>query len=188
MPVICPKCSLVRPADATNPDWQCPACGICYAKFGSQPAVQARPVHYGDVDSGQGWNLGWLFKILLLVGLGWGLGVLMERRQNAPADDAVVTPAPQEPASGVALVDAVVQVSAAESSMLDSLSGRLERGCARNKYGLTEQACVARLREREDECATHTAQRFPGQIGDTGRMQVITQAYVACIFEAPAES
>jgi hypothetical protein len=67
--------------------------------------------------------------------------------------------------------------------MLHNLAGRLEKACARNKYGLTEHACVARLREREDLCATKTAQRFPGQIGDTQRMQVITQAYVGCIFE-----
>jgi hypothetical protein len=184
MPVICPKCSHVRPADATNPDWQCPACGICYAKFGSQPAVQARPVQYGAIEVKQGWNLGWLFKILLLVALGWGLGVAMERRQKAPADDAAVALEPEESTAGVVVADAVLRVSAAESSMLHSLSGRLERGCARNKYGLSEQACVARLRERDNACATQTAQQFPGQIGNTDRMQLIARAYVACIFEA----
>jgi hypothetical protein len=184
MPVICPKCSHVRPPDATNPDWQCPACGICYAKFGSQPAAQARPLQYAEIDAGQGWNLGWLFKILLLVALGWGLGVAMERRQKAPDAEAAVALAPQETDAGVAIANTALRVSEAESSMLHSLSGRLERACARNKYGLSEQACVARLREREDACATQTAQRFPGQIGDTGRMEIITRAYVACIFEA----
>ena len=29
----CPKCRHVRTASATVPDWQCPACGIAYAKF-----------------------------------------------------------------------------------------------------------------------------------------------------------
>jgi hypothetical protein len=187
MPVICPKCSHVRPADATNPDWQCPACGICYAKFGSQPAVQARPVHYGEIDARQGWNLGRLFKILLLVALGWGLGVAMERRQKAPAGEEAVAPAPQESDAGVAIANTALRVSEADASMLHSLAGRLERGCSRNKYGLSEQACAARLREREDACATQTAQRFPGQIGDTERMQRIARAYVACIFEDEAE-
>jgi hypothetical protein len=66
---------------------------------------------------------------------------------------------------------------------LNSLSGRLEKNCARNKYGLTEDACIARMRAREGVCATKTAQRFPGQIGNTDRMQAITQAYIGCIFE-----
>jgi hypothetical protein len=187
MPVICPKCSHVRPADATNPDWQCPACGICYAKFGSQPAVQVRPVQYGGIEHRQGWNLGWLLKIVLLVALGWGIGVLMERRQKAAGDEeetvAALQAEPHESGLGVAVANTALRVSEADATMLHSLSGRLERGCARNKYGLSEQACVARLREREDGCAAQTAQRFPGQIGNTDRMQVITQAYVACIFE-----
>jgi hypothetical protein len=29
----CPKCGYVRNASDTNPDWQCPGCGIAYAKF-----------------------------------------------------------------------------------------------------------------------------------------------------------
>jgi glutaredoxin len=32
MPVVCPKCSHEREADAQVPDWQCPACGVVYAK------------------------------------------------------------------------------------------------------------------------------------------------------------
>ena len=44
MPTICPKCRTIRPENATVPDWQCPACGVAYAKAGgdasSLPAVQ----------------------------------------------------------------------------------------------------------------------------------------------------
>lgn len=44
MPTICPKCRTLRPADATVPDWQCPACGVAYAKAGGDasavPAVR----------------------------------------------------------------------------------------------------------------------------------------------------
>lgn len=32
MTTTCPKCRFVRPADTTAPDWQCPACGVAYAK------------------------------------------------------------------------------------------------------------------------------------------------------------
>ena len=45
MPIICPKCRTLRPADASVPDWQCPACGVAYAKAGGDasavPAVPA---------------------------------------------------------------------------------------------------------------------------------------------------
>jgi hypothetical protein len=112
----------------------------------------------------------------------------MERRQKAPAGEAAVDLAPQESAAGVAIANTALRVSEADAGMLHSLAGRLERGCARNKYGLSEQACAARLREREDACATQTAQRFPGRIGDTERMELITRAYVACIFEDGAGS
>lgn len=44
MPIICPKCHTMRPAGANVPDWQCPACGVAYAKAGGDaaatPAVQ----------------------------------------------------------------------------------------------------------------------------------------------------
>jgi glutaredoxin len=42
--VICPKCQHVRQAnEADVPDWQCPACGVAYAKA-SEAASAARPV------------------------------------------------------------------------------------------------------------------------------------------------
>jgi glutaredoxin len=41
MAVICPKCNAIRPADAKVPDWQCPACGIAYAKAGAPAAGTA---------------------------------------------------------------------------------------------------------------------------------------------------
>lgn len=39
MPVICPKCSAVRKDTDTAPDWQCPACGVAYAKVGQRTDV-----------------------------------------------------------------------------------------------------------------------------------------------------
>jgi hypothetical protein len=191
MPVICPKCSHVRPPDATNPDWQCPACGICYAKFQKPGAEPVRPARATYVQADQGWNLGWLFKAILLVALGWGLNAAIERRSKVAADAEmpVAEERVSEPSAGggdsagVALANAALQASGADTGMLKTLSGRLEKACARNKYNLSESACIARLREREDLCATATAQRYPGQIGDTDRMQIVTKAYVGCIFE-----
>jgi len=47
----CPKCRYVRTASETAPDWQCPKCGIAYAKFvqvQSEPAaVISRPANAG---------------------------------------------------------------------------------------------------------------------------------------------
>ena len=39
MPTICPKCRTIRPDDILAPDWQCPACGVAYAKAGSDGAA-----------------------------------------------------------------------------------------------------------------------------------------------------
>ena len=40
--VKCPKCSYQRQPSDTTPDWQCPKCGIAYAKFsGDFPKVKA---------------------------------------------------------------------------------------------------------------------------------------------------
>ena len=33
----CPKCQYVRKPSDAAPDWQCPSCGIVYAKFGTAP-------------------------------------------------------------------------------------------------------------------------------------------------------
>lgn len=187
MAVICPKCSHVRPPDAGNPDWQCPNCGICYAKFVDRPLDAPRTV--APAVQGQGLRLGWLFKVVVLIVLALILKTLIERRLAVRPDEQLTVLVMQEeeraPAMdpGRAFADAAIAVSGVDGTLLHSLSGRLERSCARNKYGLSESACIARFREREDRCAARTAQRFPGQIGDTGRMQELVQAYVACIFE-----
>ena len=43
----CPKCAHVRAPAASAPDWQCPACGIAYAKFRAdgKPAPEPEPAH-----------------------------------------------------------------------------------------------------------------------------------------------
>lgn len=184
MPIICPKCSHVRPADATNPDWQCPACGVCYAKVQNRSYEPVRPARDTQVAVKHSWNLGWLFKIVLLVAVGWGLSVALERRQKAgEGEEVAVVEAERDSGAGVAIANTALQVSGADASMLTDLTGRLEKGCARNKYGLSEDACVARLRDRGDLCAAKTAQNYPGQNGDVERMQIVTKAYVGCIFE-----
>jgi Na+-transporting methylmalonyl-CoA/oxaloacetate decarboxylase gamma subunit len=193
MTTTCPKCRHVRSPDATNPAWECPACGICYAKFAGRPEAQSRPSRAPSGRTGQGGGLGWLAVLVLVAGLAWAVSAAMGRRHAAPADQEVTVqetgqqaaqqPEQQDTSAGARITNAVLQAADADVSMLKALSGRLEGACARNKYGLSEQACAARLRAREDLCATGTAQRFPGALADTGRMQVVTKAYVGCIFE-----
>jgi len=71
MPIICPKCKSARPADARVPDWQCPACGIAYAKAGGVAAGAAAPARAtADADPGAG-HWGKVFLALLLVCAVW---------------------------------------------------------------------------------------------------------------------
>lgn len=42
----CPKCAYTRKlADKDKPDWQCPSCGIAYAKFDAAPAASMSAPH-----------------------------------------------------------------------------------------------------------------------------------------------
>ena len=45
--IICPKCQHVRPADAAVPAWQCPACGVAYAKANAAAMPSATPALLG---------------------------------------------------------------------------------------------------------------------------------------------
>ncbi|WP_083941090.1 glutaredoxin family protein [Pseudoduganella violaceinigra] len=82
--IICPKCSHVRPKDATNPEWQCPACGVCYAKAGDTSAGAPTParVRHEEVVVKQGWDLGTLFKIILFVVLGWAATQIYQSKRG----------------------------------------------------------------------------------------------------------
>lgn len=51
MSAPCPKCGYRRRDGEIAPDWQCPSCGISYAKFGSAPAPDGDDAS-NDVDRG----------------------------------------------------------------------------------------------------------------------------------------
>ena len=44
MPTTCPKCRHIRQANETAPEWQCPACGVAYAKVAEAGRPLDRPV------------------------------------------------------------------------------------------------------------------------------------------------
>lgn len=186
MTVICPKCSLVRPPDATNPDWQCPGCGICYAKFQNRSTEPIREERVAYVEEKKGWDMGKLAKVGLLFAFGFGVSTAFERMKSTPAEQAIEEAAiveQLETDSGVAAANAVLQEAGADATLLRSLSGRLEKYCATNKYGLSESECIARIRENEESCASDVAARFPGKIDNVERMQEVAQAHTDCIFD-----
>jgi hypothetical protein len=183
--VICPKCEHVRPKDATNPEWQCPACGVCYAKVGANAQPRSRAPE-APVAVKHDWNLGLVAKVAAVVVLGWGLSVALRNRQ--PADDEAevdVAEVQQQPSSsGSFIADAAFKVADMDAArLLQDLGPRVEKSCARNKYGLSEEACIDRIRSRGDMCASQAAARFPGKVADTGRMQQVVGAYAGCVFE-----
>jgi glutaredoxin len=50
MTQACPKCSYRRKPADTAPDWQCPSCGIAYAKFQGAQAAPALQTGYSAVQ------------------------------------------------------------------------------------------------------------------------------------------
>ncbi len=84
---VCPKCGHARPADAAVPAWQCPACGIAYAKYRDYLARARQvvtPPAAGEgaravTADGSVWLL--LVSNLLTLGValwqGWSAGSLM---------------------------------------------------------------------------------------------------------------
>jgi len=50
----CPKCRHVRTAADSGPDWQCPKCGIAYAKFGQTASASATVVTRAPAAAVQG--------------------------------------------------------------------------------------------------------------------------------------
>ena len=87
MLTICPKCRSVRPAQTSVPSWQCPACGVAYAKAGDTGVSTRRSaVTAGRSGDGGSWlsSIPWL-KLVLVVAVAYGAWVGLHRTPgNAP--------------------------------------------------------------------------------------------------------
>ncbi len=84
---------------------------------------------------------------------------------------------------GVALANGVLKTATLDINALHKVSATIEKACSRNRFGLSEAACIEKIRERKDQCEQATAQNFPGQIDDVNRLQEVTVHYVDCIFK-----
>jgi glutaredoxin len=65
---VCPKCNYIRKPAETVPDWQCPSCGIAYAKFqqGAQSA-SGLPARDGGVAQSMPYSRTFLFAIVAAI-------------------------------------------------------------------------------------------------------------------------
>lgn len=71
MTIICPKCRHLRQPNETVPDWQCPACGVAYAKAGDAGRGAVAVQSYRRLEGNDG-GLPW-GKLLLLAAVLWGV-------------------------------------------------------------------------------------------------------------------
>ena len=164
MPVICPKCGHVRPPDATVPDYECPACGVIYAK--ANQAREARPITHADrpAKASGGW-VKWLV-VVAVVGYGATLGLRHhERHQEArqaaedgeidAEADAVPSDALRALASRVK-AEEVVMYGTAECVYCGQAKGWL------NANGFAFTDCNMRVERRcQDEFQAYRAQGTP---------------------------
>jgi glutaredoxin/predicted RNA-binding Zn-ribbon protein involved in translation (DUF1610 family) len=82
MPTTCPKCRHVRHASDSAPEWQCPACGVVYAKAAdSDNRYQAKQGTLADTNEPR--SMSWVKAIAIVasVFVAWqGLQIAMRHR------------------------------------------------------------------------------------------------------------
>ena len=94
MTTLCPKCHHVRQATETSPAWQCPACGVAYAKAAdaarapslpmtAQPAISVR------AHAGLPW--GKLLMVAVLVWAAWAGQRAYKNREPGGAVSSLVS-------------------------------------------------------------------------------------------------
>ena len=73
-PKRCPKCRYERQPDDSAPDWQCPSCGVAYAKVEGSvaplPDASPRGAAHARPTAGGG-LVKWVVTGLCAVGIGW---------------------------------------------------------------------------------------------------------------------
>ena len=81
MTTICPKCRSARPAQTSAPSWQCPACGVAYAKAGDTGvSIRSGATTAGGSWGGHSWlgGIPWV-KLVLVVAVAYGAWVGLHR-------------------------------------------------------------------------------------------------------------
>lgn len=115
MPITCPKCQHVRPADTRAPDWQCPACGVAYVKAAEAAEAARRPhaarpvIYQARPEPATSWRK-WVAVLAMAAGAWFGI-----RHATGHASDADVGESPAVAAvSGQGLRDLASDVKAGD--------------------------------------------------------------------------
>lgn len=87
----CPKCRHVRQPNETAPDWQCPACGVAYAKAADAGRPANPPMaerRAGSTSAGRSVPWGKLMVVAVVV---WGIwtGLQVARNKHGGASNIV---------------------------------------------------------------------------------------------------
>lgn len=88
----CPNCQYQRKATDNAPDWQCPACGVAYAKamgVNQHLKTSGRPKHRIKTRFGERSLLDWALTLFFFASL-ISLTIAFWATKQLPAADAVV--------------------------------------------------------------------------------------------------
>jgi hypothetical protein len=87
-----------------------------------------------------------------------------------------------------AVDNSALQVFQLDVSAVSEISAKLEKSCYRNKFGLSEEACIQVVRIRKNICMQEAAQKYSAKISNTERMRETTSSYVNCLFKKQEKS
>lgn len=94
MTTLCPKCRHVRQVTETAPAWQCPACGVAYAKAADAARAPALPMTPRSATSAQarpGLPWGKLFMVAVLLWAAWAGQRVYKNREPGGAVSSLVS-------------------------------------------------------------------------------------------------
>ncbi len=123
----CPKCRYTRTPSDTAPEYECPKCGVIYAKAFAQPAQPAQPTLAAEPDSKNG-RLVVVAAVLLIAG---GVGAWLMSSKGGTGGPQVVAAAPvADPAAAKKVEEQAFlkrQAEERERQLLDKATKDLER-------------------------------------------------------------
>lgn len=115
----CPKCGYVRRMGETAPEWQCPSCGMAYAKAraGADAEARARSQSAG----------GKLMMVLAVVACVASIGILWKKFSPAtPPADSAPSQATQAPGEALAARTGVIMYSLTTCAFCVQKRGELQ--------------------------------------------------------------
>lgn len=145
MPIICPKCQHVRPADTSAPDWQCPACGVAYVKAAEAANTTRRPaprpvLYQAKPERGIAWGK-WIAVLALAYGAWAGIRLSSERQADPVGPDMTAL------AASVKAEDVVMYTTSTCGYCVQAKGWLRRNGFAFTECNVeTDRSCAAGLR------------------------------------------